>query len=162
MQTPVVVQPDLSSRPFAASASRQMAAAPPVIFRAWTEQLDRWFAMPGTLLMRPGVNAPYFFETHHAGERHPHYGRILRLVDNHIVEMTWLNAGGTNGYETVLTVTLAPAGTGTMLRVHHAGFPNADLAERHRQAWPVVLEMLDGIYQPAGSADGAQDAAAAG
>jgi uncharacterized protein YndB with AHSA1/START domain len=57
--------PDLSSRPFHLSAERIMEASPDVLFRAWTEQFDRWFAVPGSVLMKGEVN-----------ERHPHYGRF--------------------------------------------------------------------------------------
>ena len=48
-----------------------MALSPDVLFRAWTQQIDRWFAAPGTALMRGEVDAVFYFETHfllsHAG-----------------------------------------------------------------------------------------------
>jgi uncharacterized protein YndB with AHSA1/START domain len=48
------VQPDLSSRPFDLTVERTMLASPSVIYRAWTEQFDQWFAEPGTVLMKEG------------------------------------------------------------------------------------------------------------
>lgn len=151
--TLTIAHPDLSTRPFRLKVEHTMAASPPVIYRAWTEQIDRWFASPGTVLMKPEVNTAFYFETVHKHEkygepqRHPHYGRFLKLEPEKIIELTWLTGiNGTEGDETVVTVELTPKGKGTLLRLSHAGFAAKEVMKRHEQAWPAVLQQLDAMF----------------
>src|SRR5271167_4168230 len=103
----------------------------------------------GSVLMRPEVNAVSFFETEfkHESEpdvqRHPHYGRFLRLAADRLVKMTWVTGAlGTEGAETILTVKLKRCPAGTLLELRHAGFPNAAARDRHLSAWPLVLDQM--------------------
>lgn len=144
-----VIMPDFSTRPLELTVERLMESSPNALYKAWTEEFDSWFASPGTLLMKGEVNSVFFFETVFKTEnqrevqRHPHYGRFLRLVKDRLVEMTWVTEAGTKGAETVVTVELEPTGKQTRFRLKHTGFPDEDSRNGHVEGWKLALELLD-------------------
>lgn len=121
-----------------------MHAAPEVLFRAWTAGFDRRFAAPGSVRSAAAVDTPFCFGVRHGDERHPHDGRCPRPEPGRLVEPTRpTGEGGTKGAETVVTLELAPSGSGTRLRLTHAGFPDEASRAGHERAWPAVLARLD-------------------
>jgi uncharacterized protein YndB with AHSA1/START domain len=139
-----ICPPDLSARPYTLTVERDFSLKPDVLFRAWTEQLDRWFASPGLILMRAEVNAVFYFQTQFEGTSHPHYGRFLKLEKDRLVEMTWVTgAPGTKGAETVVAIELTPHGKGTHLRLTHSGFPDEETMRGHADAWPLGLALIE-------------------
>ena len=138
--TQPIPQPDLSSRPHDSHAERWMPYTPARLYRAWTQEFDLWFAAPGSVVMDPQPGQPWFFVTEFNGQRHPHYGRFLRLLPPRLVEMTWVTGkGGTEGAETLLTVELTAENNGTRVTLSHCGFPHAQAAAENEKAWPLVL-----------------------
>lgn len=142
--------PDLGGSPHWLEVDELLALSPRQVFEAWTTGFDRWFAAPGSVLMRPEVNAPFFFETEfrfeedQPAERHPHYGRFLRLEQDRLIELTWVTGpAGTGGVETVVTVELEPVGEGTRVLLRHAGFLDEECRDRTRLAWPYVLGEME-------------------
>lgn len=138
------ITPDISSRPLDCTIEQTLAVSPDVVYRAFTDQLDRWFAAPGTLLLKAEVNVPFFFETQFDGQRHPHYGRFLELIADERLVFTWVTGNpGTRGAETVVTIELAPQNGGTHARLTHAGFADEESRDGHEEAWPQVFAHLD-------------------
>jgi uncharacterized protein YndB with AHSA1/START domain len=155
--------PDHQGESFTLTVEHSMAAAPAAIYRAWTQQFDRWFAEPGSVLMTGEVNAPYFFETVHRFEgekpdlRHAHYGRFLRLDPDRLVEMTWMTGRlGTRGAETVVRVEITPEGAGAHVKLTHSGFYDIAARDQHADGWREVLPRQDAAlaapYASTGSA----------
>lgn len=150
---PQNLPPDLSERPYHLTIRRELRAAPAVLYVAWTEKLDEWFAARESLTMDPEEGAPFYFETAYKSaqtqrpKRHPHYGRFLRLERDRLIEMTWVTgAGGTEGAETVLRLRFDPKDGGTMLTLSHDGFATEAANDLHEQAWQHVLDVLDARY----------------
>ena len=144
------LRPDLTARPSRLSVQRGMSAAPSALFRCWTDRFDDWFAAPGTLIVSTEVGAPFFFEAREQQRRVPHFGRLLRVQADQLLEFTWSTCA-TQGEETVVTVELSAEGKGTRLRLSHEGFPDERSRERHETAWPSILAELDRLSRIAGA-----------
>ena len=121
-----------------------MKAAPSLLYATWTQGFDLWLAVPGSVLMRPAVNEPLYFDTGSADKRNPHYGRILALEPDRRVVFTWVTAA-TEGVETVVDVEFRKQPRGIRLRLRHSGFPTAAIRDLHEQVWPEMLERLDEV-----------------
>ncbi|MEM7663265.1 MAG: SRPBCC domain-containing protein [Pseudomonadota bacterium] len=142
-----IPRPDLSKRPFAMTCEQAVDAPPSDVFAAWTDRFDIWFAQSGTLSLKPEPGAPFFFYNRDDWGRHPHYGRILEIAQDKLVEMTWVtgngDAVGTEGAETILRVELMPSGNGTLVRLSHSGFISEASRDAHAENWPLALDILN-------------------
>ncbi len=142
-----IPRPDHTSRPLEMTCEYTVKASPGEVYTAWTRRFDTWFAQKGTLFMVPEPGRPFFFYTPDEWGRHPHYGRFLTLVENQLVEMTWMTgdgtAEGTQGAETIIRVELFPQGTGTLIRMTHSGFVSEKSRDGHAENWPLALQELE-------------------
>jgi len=97
--------------------------------------------------MNPKQAQPYFFYNRDDWGRHPHYGRILDIIPNELIEMTWLTGDGTDvgtrGAETILRIEITPKNAGTEVRLKHSGFINQKSCDDHGENWPLALEILE-------------------
>ncbi len=140
-------RPDFSARPLQMTCEYALNAKPDEVYAAWTVGLDTWFAQAGTLFLVPEPGRPYFFYNRDEWGRHPHYGRFLDLMENQLIEMTWMTgngtAEGTEGAETILRIELVPERAATKIRLTHSGFVNEKSLAGHQENWPLALKILD-------------------
>ena len=143
---PVAPKRDPMDGSFGVVVEHDMNASPAAIYRAWTEEFDTWFASPGRIRMVAQEGEPFWFDVTFNDERHPHHGRVMRLVADRLVEMTWVTGrDGTWGAETLVSVELSETSLGTRVRLKHGGFYDEPAAVQHGEAWPRVLEHLDEV-----------------
>jgi uncharacterized glyoxalase superfamily protein PhnB/uncharacterized protein YndB with AHSA1/START domain len=133
---------------FECAVERMMPVPVATLYRAWTTGWGQWFAEPDSVRLTGELGTPFFFEVAQrdaAGvvvRRHPHYGRFLLLEREARVQITWLT-GGTEGAETVVTVSFTPEGDGTRVQLTHTGFASERARDAHTGAWPMVLEQQE-------------------
>jgi len=146
-------KPDLSKRQYKLELKKLMKSEPNVLFKAWTQEFDIWFAAPDSVIMDGKENTAFFFETEfkfeesEKAQREPHYGRFLRVKENELVELTWVTGkNGTKGAESVVKVEFVPLNNGTELKLSHSGFLDEQSKIQHEKAWPEVLKRMDEKY----------------
>jgi uncharacterized protein YndB with AHSA1/START domain len=131
---------------YRADAVHTFATGPDLLYQAWTQRFDAWFATPGTLTMRAQVGEPFHFDVVYDGQRHPHYGKFVALVPDRVVDLTWVTGqGGTDGAETRVRVEFTPNRDGTRLILAQTGFYTEAAARAAHDAWPHVLIHLDEV-----------------
>ena len=141
-----IPRPDHSKRQLTMTCERVINASASGVFAAWTHDFDLWFAQPGTLVLRAHPGEPYFFYNRNEWGRHPHYGRMLDIRENELIEMTWMTGDGSNvgtaGAETVLRIELLAQEAGTLVRLTHSGFVSESSRDGHAENWPLALDAL--------------------
>ena len=142
-----IPRPDPSKHPLQVTCEYTIHASAQAVYAAWTKKFDSWFAQTGTVAMVAEPGRTYFFYNRDEWGRHPHYGRFLELVENQLVEMTWMTGDGTTegtgGAETILRIELIPKGDATQIRLTHSGLPTEKSRAGHQENWPLALEILD-------------------
>lgn len=130
---------------------RTLNAAPSVVFQAWTKPdvLTRWMA-PGPLSCPSAtvdlrVGGAYRFEMREpGGDTHVAVGAFKEIVEDQKLVMSWSWEGGSSP-ESLLTIELAPSGSGTDLTLTHERLGSAEEARKHTEGWMGCLQKLEGL-----------------
>ena len=133
---------------------RRIKAPPAQVFQAWTDpkKLAHWFgpaetvqqSVRATLDVRPGGRFKVSFETAD-GERHEVGGVYREVVPASRLVFTWA-WHSTPERESLVTITLAKDGDGTLLTLHHERFFDDKARDGHTRGWTGTLDKLERLF----------------
>jgi uncharacterized protein YndB with AHSA1/START domain len=133
---------------------RRIKAPPAQVFQAWTDpkRVVQWFGPANTvqesvraeLDVRPGGRFTVSFATDD-GERHGVSGVYREVVPDSRLVFTWAWRS-TPERESLVTITLAKDGDGTLLTLHHERFFDEKARDGHKRGWTGTLEKLERLF----------------
>ena len=125
------------------TVTRMIPASAEEVFDVWMDPKSPggpWFGAERVIL-NPAVDGLFYLSLKHEGRIWPHYGRFLQLDRPHRIEHTWMSEG-TQGAESIVTITMEPRGDLTNVTLHHAGVPDDEMGRRHQEGWSFILSAL--------------------
>jgi uncharacterized protein YndB with AHSA1/START domain len=129
---------------------RRLNAAPEKVYAAWAdpEKLVRWFgpasvkegSVKADIDLRVGGHYRISFTT---GDDYHEVGGVYReVVPNERLVFSWA-WHSTPERESLVTVSLKPDGSGTLLTFHHEQFADATARDNHERGWNELLAKLE-------------------
>jgi len=128
---------------------RRLKASPELVYAAWTDpqHLVNWWGpdsgpvLNASLDVRAGGRFDIHFKTLN-GEDHNVGGVYREVVPNEKLVFSWA-WHSTPDRESLVTVTLKPDGSETILTLLHEQFFDETARERHQRGWTGTLDKLE-------------------
>jgi uncharacterized protein YndB with AHSA1/START domain len=138
----------MSAKP-SLTIKRRLGAPPEKVYGAWTdpEKIIHWWGpaqaqmLSAELDPRVGGRFHIIFRTPD-GEEHDVSGTYREVIPNRKLVFTWMWRTMPER-ESLVTVTLAPDGDGTLLTLLHEQFFDEPARDRHRSGWTAALDRLE-------------------
>jgi uncharacterized protein YndB with AHSA1/START domain len=134
------------------SVTRRFAAPPALVYAAWTEpeRMARWFGPRRTEVVRaesdPRVGRGFrVLMRENGGEDHDVSGVFREVVPNERLVFTWAWRR-TPDRESLVTVTFARDGDGTLLTLMHERLFDEAVRDDHRGGWAEALDRLGEVF----------------
>ena len=134
--------------------NRRLKAAPSQVFAAWTDpqKIVHWFGPKETVAgsvrakmdVRSGGSYQMNFRTDD-GENHQVGGVYREVVPDSRLVFTWA-WHSTPERESLVTVTVAADGDGTLLTLHHEQFFDQQARDGHSHGWTGTLDKLERYF----------------
>jgi uncharacterized protein YndB with AHSA1/START domain len=133
---------------------RRIKAPPAQVFAAWTDpqKIVHWFGPydtePGSVQAELDVRVGGRFKARFKsdnGEQHEVGGVYREVVPNSRLVFSWA-WHSTPERESLVTITLAPDGDGTLLTLHHDQFFDDKARDGHQRGWIGTLDKLEKMF----------------
>ena len=125
------------------TVTRAIPAPAEDVFDVWMDPKSPggpWFGADRVIL-DPVVDGLFYLAVKHEGRTWPHYGRFVHIERPNLVEYTWMSEG-TQGVESIVSLTFEPRGAETEVTLKHSGVPDDEMGRRHQEGWAWVLSKL--------------------
>jgi uncharacterized protein YndB with AHSA1/START domain len=138
----------MSAKP-SLTIKRRLAAPPEKVYGAWTDptEITRWWGPEQAETLSAELDAcvggrfHIIFRTPD-GEEHDVSGIYREVIPNRKLVFTWMWRTMPER-QSLVTVTLAPDGNGTLLTLLHEQFFDEPARDRHRSGWTGALDRLE-------------------
>lgn len=144
MSTAVAVKPSLTIK-------RRFKAPPEKVYAAWIdpEKMSRWLGPPNVVKVNATtdvkVGGGYAIQMIVPDDEHNVGGVYREIVPNRKLVFTWAWRS-TPERESLVTVTFAPDGGGTLMTLHHEQFFDEAARDSHEKGWTVIVGRLDALF----------------
>ncbi len=125
------------------TVSNSIPAPAEAVYDVWLDPKSPgspWFGSK-RVIMNAVVDGLYYHSFEWEGKLWAHYGRFVRLERPRIIEHTWVSEA-TQGFESVMTLTLQPRDGRTDVTLVHSGVPDDKLGRQHEQGWTSILDSI--------------------
>ena len=130
---------------------RRFKAPPEKVYAAWIdpEKMSRWLGPPDVIKVNTTtdvtVGGRYTIQMIVPNDEHNVSGVYREIVLNRKLVFTWAFRS-TPERESLVTVTFAPDGDGTLMTLHHEQFFDEAARDNHEKGWTVIVARLDALF----------------
>jgi uncharacterized protein YndB with AHSA1/START domain len=144
MSTAAAVKPSLTIK-------HRFSAAPEKVYSAWTdpEKMSRWLGPVNVIKVNATADVKlggrYTIQMIVPNDEHNVSGVYREIVQNQKLVFTWAWRS-TPERESLVTVTFAPDGGGTLMTLHHEQFFDEAARDSHEKGWGVIVGRLEALF----------------
>jgi uncharacterized protein YndB with AHSA1/START domain len=124
--------------------TRTIAANAAEVYDVWLDANSPggpWFGAKRVIL-DARVDGLFYHAVSFEGRDWAHYGRFIALDRPRRIEHTWVSEA-TRGLESIVSLSLEPAGDATRVTLRHTGVPDDAFGRQHADGWGFILGAIE-------------------